>query len=92
MSKRLNPYKVMEELCNGGIPKGEMGVIMAHSGEPKTNYKLQKLLEYCEYQKKYYDNPGQYEDDEYYIKCQAKSDMLEDVISEIKSLVENKDA
>lgn len=90
MSKSTNPYKTMEELCNGGIPKGEMGVIMAHSDEPKTNYKLQKLLEYCEDRKKYFDNPCQYEDDRYYIECMAKSSILADVIEIIKDEMGNK--
>jgi hypothetical protein len=39
MSKYPNPYKFVEELCNGGIPKNQMGVIMAQSDEPKTHIK-----------------------------------------------------
>lgn len=145
MSKHLNPHKVMEELCNGGIPKGEVGVIMARSDGPKTHLQtiqldkdtindimhsiifyieginkknnkdfyepqkerlisflkvlngmekktmktdLEKLLEYCIDRQKSLDSPASYQETEYYDACRAKSQMLDEIISEIKSIIQ----
>ena len=49
---------------------------------------LRYLLDYCESEKKMYDDPNRYEDKEYYIKCAAKSDILEEIISVIKRTIE----
>lgn len=51
----------------------------------KTN--LEKLLEYCIEQKESCDKPASYCDTEYYIKCKAKSELLDDVIIEIQTLI-----
>lgn len=50
----------------------------------KTN--LEKLLEYCIDRKKEYDNPVAYCEQEYYDSCKAKSNLLEEIIGEIKSM------
>lgn len=41
---------------------------------------LREIIEGFEYDKESYDNPGRYLDNEYYIRCEAKVDVLEDVI------------
>jgi len=49
---------------------------------------LRYILDYCEFEKRGFDDPGSYEPTEYYIKCKAKSDILEEVISLIKRTIE----
>jgi hypothetical protein len=49
--------------------------------------KLDKLLKYLVDRKEGLDKPVAYQEDEWYIRCEAKSDMLEEVINEVKSLL-----
>ena len=49
--------------------------------------KLERLLKYLVERKENYDKPMTYQDDDYYIRCDAKADMLEEVIDEVKSLM-----
>ena len=53
---------------------------------------LDKLLEYCIDRQKSLDTPASYQEAEYYDACIAKSQMLDEIISEINSLKELKDA
>lgn len=45
---------------------------------------LETILKYCQDRKKSFDSPMFYQNDEYYLICNAKSDILEDIIYEIE--------
>ena len=45
---------------------------------------LREIIEGFEFDKAQYDDPGGYGEREYYIKCEAKSDALRDVIYTLK--------
>ena len=45
---------------------------------------LREIIEGFEFDKAQYDDPGGYADEKYYIKCEAKSDVLADVIYTLK--------
>lgn len=51
---------------------------------------LQKILNFCIEQKESYDKPASYCQTEYYIKCKAKSELLNDLINEIQTLIKEK--
>jgi len=53
---------------------------------------LERLLAYCIERQKGLDAPASYQETEYYDACRAKSEMLDEIISEINSLKELKDA
>jgi hypothetical protein len=53
--------------------------------------KLERLLKYLVARKEYLDTPVMYQEEEYYNDCQAKSNMLEEVIDEVKSLIKETD-
>jgi hypothetical protein len=48
---------------------------------------LEKLLAYCIERQKGLDTPASYQETEYYDACRAKSQMLDEVIDEVKSLI-----
>ena len=45
---------------------------------------LREIIEGFEFDKAQCDDPGGYQDEKYYIKCEAKSDALADVIYTLK--------
>jgi hypothetical protein len=45
---------------------------------------LKDVLSDLEYERGYYSDPMGYQDEEYYIRCAAKLDILDEVISTIK--------
>ena len=47
---------------------------------------LQEVIDKVEYDLKYYNNPGQYEPDDYYVKCKAKADYAEEVLAYLLEL------
>lgn len=53
------------------------------------NNKLEKLLKYLKERKEDYNKPVAYQEDDWYIRCQAKSDILEEVIEEVTSLLKD---
>jgi hypothetical protein len=53
--------------------------------------KLERLLKYLVERKKGLDEPMTYQEEEYYNDCEAKSNMLEEVIDEVKSLLKETD-
>lgn len=57
----------------------------------KMSNDLQKILDYCIYLKNGYDNPMTYCEKEYYDSCKAKSEVLEDIIAEIKKCIDEKE-
>lgn len=48
---------------------------------------LQKILNFCIERKEECDTPALYCEDEYYTKCEGKSEAFEEIINEIKSLI-----
>jgi len=53
--------------------------------------KLERLLKYLVERKKGLDEPMTYQEEEYYSVCESKSNMLEEVIDEVKSLLKETD-
>jgi hypothetical protein len=49
--------------------------------------KLERLLKYLVDRKDGLDKPVSYQEDDWYIRCEAKSDMLAEIIDEVKSLI-----
>ena len=49
--------------------------------------KLERLLKYLVERKKGLDEPMTYQEEEYYSVCESKSNMLEEVIDEVKTLL-----
>jgi hypothetical protein len=49
--------------------------------------KLESLLKYLVERKEGLDKPVTYQEDDWYIRCEAKSDMLAEIIDEVKSLL-----
>ena len=49
--------------------------------------KIKEMIEFVEFEIKMYDNPGSYQDPEYYTKCSAKVDVLEDVLYRLKEML-----
>lgn len=47
---------------------------------------LREIIEGFEYELADYDSPMSYQDPEYYVRCRAKADLLEDVIRQLKQL------
>jgi hypothetical protein len=45
------------------------------------------LLQTLSKEKEYYENPGGYLDDEYYIRCQTKAEVYGEVIELVKTLL-----
>jgi hypothetical protein len=45
---------------------------------------LREIIEGFEYDLSEYESPGGYQDAEYYVRCRAKADLLEDVIRTLK--------
>lgn len=48
---------------------------------------IQKLVDEYTYQKNSCDNPSTYQEQEYYDRCKIKSEVLGDVISDLKQLL-----
>lgn len=48
--------------------------------------KIDKAIEYVEMELESYKHPGAYLDEEYYIQCDAKVDVLQDVLYRLKSI------
>jgi hypothetical protein len=48
---------------------------------------LQKILNFCIERKESCDTPALYCEDEYYTKCEGKSEVLDEVINEIYRLI-----
>lgn len=46
---------------------------------------VEEILELLRSTKEDYENPGSYMEEEWYIKCAAKADVLDDMIYAIKS-------
>lgn len=49
--------------------------------------KLERLLKYLIERKKGFDEPMTYQEEEYYDDCESKSNILEEVIAEVQSLI-----
>ncbi len=49
--------------------------------------KIKRMIEYVEGEIKSYSDPGPYNPEEYYIKCDAKVDILEDVLYNLQKLL-----
>ena len=47
---------------------------------------IEKIIERLEEEVENYSNPGTYMDDEYYVRCKAKAEAFEEVISIIKNM------
>lgn len=52
--------------------------------------KIDQAIEYIESRLDDYKNPGTYQEAEYYAKCEAKADILEEVLSRLQSIKEGK--
>ena len=52
--------------------------------------KINKAIEYVEMLLEDYKNPGTYCGVEYYERCRAKADVLEDVLTQLKAIKESK--
>lgn len=49
--------------------------------------KLESFLKYLEEKKEDYRKPVFYQEEDWYIRCEAKADILEDLIAEVKSFI-----
>jgi SepF-like predicted cell division protein (DUF552 family) len=50
---------------------------------------IKNILKYLQYELDMYKNPGSYQDEEYYIKCDTKVDAYEDAINIVKNIYLN---
>lgn len=48
--------------------------------------KIDKAIEYVKSRLGDYQNPGSYQEAEWYIKCDAKADILEEVLSRLEGI------
>jgi hypothetical protein len=53
--------------------------------------KLERLLKYLVERKKGLDEPVAYQENDWYHRCDAKSDMLAEIIDEVNSLIKETD-
>ena len=53
------------------------------------SYKLEEFLESLISRKADYDEPMTYQEEEYYNRCVAKSDLLEELIGDVKKLIKD---
>ncbi len=51
------------------------------------NDKLEKFLKSLIEKKESYDNPLFYQEEDYYIECRAKSQLLDELIDDVKQLI-----
>ncbi len=53
--------------------------------------KIEKAIRYVEMELEFVKNPGTYCDSEYYVRCAAKADILEDVLAYLKKVKEDQE-
>lgn len=52
--------------------------------------KIDQAIEHVETELEFVRNPGSYQDPEYYVRCKAQVDILEDVLYRLKQIKEGK--
>lgn len=70
---------LLREPYPGGFPREDMLAL-----ESLVELVLQKILSQLEEDRKYYANPGKYQDSQYYVRMEAKADAIVQTISDIK--------
>jgi hypothetical protein len=87
MNERIRELAEQNRFIHSWMPPGEQYELLQRY-EKFAKLLIKDVLSELEYERGYYANPQGYQEEEYYIRCEGKVSVLEDVIDTLKSRYE----